>query len=470
MRVTCTPEFRKKLQNIYPGLDRDPAYWRLMRRLLFSQKRDQATDEVIIDWNGLAKDEGKMHLGRNYRALPFLKRFRANVMPDFNWNDYCYKGGKARRAITKWPKDLLKALEEDRKKLTICNNRVYFTTGKPYTRLSVANQRAQTKREADKRFLDLEKWQPAVPLVQYLNNLPPHRFTKLLVNLPSAEKVAQNIIEKSKRDNQLERLACIRDQAQQFYQFSSKGKTARIFPLNAGILMLKKDVRQALTKGWWECDLRSSQLAICSKLWSVRPIEKFLATGGNIWKDFADHFEVGLTTDFKAAVKKALYSLMFGATKETLIWELNGSLKIYDWHAQVSAWFPPPPIGGREFFAHPLIKKLYTARNRRIRELINGGKIITAFGQEMECDGSRESARSILACEAQAMELWLLMPVVEMARETDEFFITLWQHDGFSLAFRNNGRAQLWLDRISTEVKYRAQKAEIITELEVTKL
>lgn len=253
----------------------------------------------------------------------------------------------------------------------------------------------------------------------------------------------------------MEILICIINQAQQFYQFSKRCKTVRIFPFNTGILILQKDVRKALLSGWYDLDLCYSQLAICTKLWNIKSIEKFLLKKENIWQNLANFYNVKLTYDFKKPIKKALYALMFGAAKKTIKSDLNNSI---------------PPIDGDRFFKHSLIKSLYSARNKRIKNLISGEIIITLFNESLKCNGTHADARSILACEAQAMELWLLLPIVDLAQQTNEFQIMLWQHDGLSISFKDNRRNDLWLNKISNIVKNRAQEVKIITKLKITKL
>jgi len=48
--------------------------------------------------------------------------------------------------------------------------------------------------------------------------------------------------------------------------------------------------------------------------------------------------------------------------------------------------------------------------------------------------------------------------------------ITLFQHDGFSIKFRNKNKSAKWIRRINDAVRVRADQAGIITELEVEQL
>jgi hypothetical protein len=81
----------------------------------------------------------------------------------------------------------------------------------------------------------------------------------------------------------------------------------------------------------------------------------------------------------------------------------------------------------------------------------------------VESDG----AKSVLAQLAQATEMALLLPAVELAEGTDEFQILLWQHDGFSVSFQNRSKRERWAGRITEAVNTEAGRLGIPTELEV---
>lgn len=104
------------------------------------------------------------------------------------------------------------------------------------------------------------------------------------------------------------------------------------------------------------------------------------------------------------------------------------------------------------------------ARGAVMRQIKEQGGAQTCFGTWLSTEEYEE--RSILAQISQAVELQLLFPVVELARSTDEFVITLWQHDGFSIDVTDDRRVGLWKGRIQEEVKAKALQRGIQTELE----
>jgi G:T-mismatch repair DNA endonuclease (very short patch repair protein) len=70
------------------------------------------------------------------------------------------------------------------------------------------------------------------------------------------------------------------------------------------------------------------------------------------------------------------------------------------------------------------------------------------------------------AHQAQSVELYLLLPVVELASTTKDFYITLWQHDGFSVHFTNKSKVDYWIKKIQSVVQSKIDEQGILTHLE----
>ena len=56
--------------------------------------------------------------------------------------------------------------------------------------------------------------------------------------------------------------------------------------------MLKRELRKVLTRGWYEFDLASSQLAIIGKTWEIKEVQEFLTSGGKIWAELFKHYGI----------------------------------------------------------------------------------------------------------------------------------------------------------------------------------
>jgi len=101
----------------------------------------------------------------------------------------------------------------------------------------------------------------------------------------------------------------------------------------------------------------------------------------------------------------------------------------------------------------PIVHAMWEAREAQLEKISNDGGAENCFGRWVAIpDKWHErqkryfpNSRSVLAQLAQAWELRLLLPVLELARTTEQFTIMLWLHDGFYVDFRDQNRAQIRL-------------------------
>jgi hypothetical protein len=279
--------------------------------------------------------------------------------------------------------------------------------------------------------------------------------------IPKAVLAAFEIDHELVRMQQMSLLRAIRDEPKPFYK--PTGKSVRIFPSTESILMLKRDLRAILTQDWMSFDLQSAQLAICAREWQVEEILLFLEHGlkggPSIWDELAAYLHATCTPQLKAACKQALYALTFGA----------GQQPVWDAFAHEGRSIEE----ARHLLQHPFIRALLVARKAQFSQIKQHGGAMSCFGQwvevPIEWDGTRRrnlpNYRSVLAQLAQARELQLLEPVIDLAHQTDQFTITLWLHDGFCMDVRDRRRAARWAAHIITAVNGQAEKLGIPTTL-----
>lgn len=473
-RSTVSREFREGIKETYPGLEEIVEFWALMEYLIFGKKCEY-TGYPLIDSFSLAKAQGKKHTVKvkNYVGKTFLYKFQQQVMtPEtFTWSNWSYQNNRARVAFVTFPKEIQTLINKE-----LVNNtadRVYFTTGNVFSKARIKTQRDMIKLEVNTYT---ESAIPEVkPLLNYMNNLPVHSFSKVVEKNWDAAWLKLNTIEDSLKFNvQAEIMAVIREYKQPFYKPSQRGCTPRIFPCNYSIPMLRRDIRKTLTQGWYEFDLANAQLAIVAKLWNIQPIQDFLSTKQSIWTELFKHFNrtsLKTTNDLKyqcikSVFKKALYSLIYGMSKGNLIKEINKGLKAYGILQ-----------GGKHFFTNRLIQALYQAREAKFQEMNGLTEVSTIFNKTLQIDGNKtstgkptqsrkDSIASLLAHQAQSVELYLLLPVVELASTTKDFHITLWQHDGFSLHFNDKSKVDRWIPRILKVVQDKIDEQGILTHLD----
>nr|WP_322719464.1 hypothetical protein [Nostoc sp. ChiQUE02]MDZ8232487.1 hypothetical protein [Nostoc sp. ChiQUE02] len=312
----------------------------------------------------------------------------------FSWSSWNFKDGESRVALVEFPQEVKDAIESENYKIML-EDRVYFDTGNKFSDKLQKVDRELIKKEAYTYFNFTSP--EAQDLLEYMNSVPVNSFSKVVAaNLDATLIEAFKIENPEKRRVQIEVLNTIRDELQPFYKPSTKGNTVRIFPLNYSIPMLKKGLRKLITKGWYEFDLASSQLAIVGKIWEIPEVQAFLQSGKKIWLELINHFGIDAADlkqtdeakyeDIKSVLKDSLYSLIFGMTKNNLIAFLDEGL------------LPFGKDAGKKFLAHPLMAALFKAREAKLAELNEADTASTIFGKIIEVTGANGTKKSSKLC------------------------------------------------------------------------
>lgn len=465
---------RESLQTLLPSLDsynckcKREHHWNLFRVLAFNPFIDKDTGAVRVSAETIARATDNLsafHSGK-FNAGNVLKHFINDVLPGIaslvldeqgrEWStstwviredDSRYKkeDGKTRRVLVNWPvevKDII--LKEITKQYT--DEKVYISNG---NKRNDGKERGFTKiiLEECTQEVEILNCKPAKDIADYLNNLPVNSFNQLSENYDKALEVADRL-EGHVKQQQLLILGTIMEAPKPFVRPSEK--TDRLFGHGATIANLKKEVRKALTKGWFEGDLKSAQLAIVATLWNIPEVLSFLQTGESFWSNVLSFLNAPV--EAKGLVKDHTYGVIFGMSKERLIEEMNIGLAKFNIQD-----------GGNLFISHPIISALLKARGAYISKLVTEGKMVDAFNIEFEVNKS--NVLSLMARQAQSYEMALIHPVFELAKTTDDFTVTLFQHDGFSVKFHNTKMRAKWIDLMTQVVEEKARMLGIYTTL-----
>jgi len=414
---------------------------------------DDAAHPLLLDQETLAQIEGKEALIKNhhYRAVDFLRRFKRDVLPDLWWSAYNHRTHQARTVLNDGLDRETKAAVA-RELHRIGGERVYFISGVMQNQGNRHRHRQSTRDESLK-LLDQAGCQEAHEIGVYLAALPIHRFTVDLDHLQAAQRIIHERAKtEASRRRQLSILRAIEDQPQPFN--APRRRSVRLFPLNDSIGLVMKEARRALKPEWIEFDLRNSQLAICAALWGVPLVQNFLATGQSLWTELFRFFDLPESDEVKRIFKRFTYGLLFGMGRQKLQRQMTDQLRPFG-----------IPKGGLRFLRHPIMRAMLHARNDQIAEIEARGGAYDCFGNWMECSQERRP-HQILAAQAQAVELKLIYPAFALAMSTNEFVITLYQYDGFSVEVRQASRRAAWIDRIIRAVNESIRQTPIITSLE----
>jgi|GEM_PF-3212263 len=459
MSVFVTETFRADLLARYPGLAKRPGYTRLLLHLLSGGFEDGDTGEVVISAALLARFDGQeaQHRSRNFRAESFLEDFRRDVLPEFEWSEgWSYTEGKARTARVEGVEpDVLKAFESMHLEIALGARPVDAVTGRKLTRQRAADEHKERAACVARAGQLVSFVSPSTQrVIDYQNRIDVRAFSQVVnANRAAAIEMAQAIPNAASRIQALANLASICVNPKPYIR--PVENSPRAFSDRQSLLTIKSDIRRELTKVWVDYDLRAAQLAIIAKEWDLPELKDALESSQSIWAVLGGR--LGLAPAMKPALKRAVYSLVFGGSQREIGSALEASTGIAD-------------IGSR-FFADPLLRMVYDAREEQVDRLLRAKRGVTALGKEVEIPyrGSREErasmAKSFLAQQAQSVELMLLAPVYELAEGNYYFSVMLYQFDGFTVRYQDRRNSALWHSRILAAVESRARELGVPTWL-----
>ena len=438
--LVCSRTFRRTVLENHPTLEKDRAHARLFAWIAFGTWLSEPRRELLLPCKLLAKLEEREYLLRhgNYQGFKFLTRFRDEVMPiEVRHHNSIFN--KARTLFSaEFNPTVRTAVEAERRGRNSTEERVYFLDGRPVSPRRQASIREVLRQEVLARS-EGAGCTDAARLLHYLNNRPPHRYTKILQNMPAARDAATSIPEGTARRHAQDLLLAVERQPLPFYQPSPRGRTVRIFGYTESLLGLKKSVRRALTPDWIEMDLRGSQAAILATDWDIPTLRDFLRHGDSLWSYLYIQLGLAKMDEVKAALKEAVYATAFGMEEIHVARRLSRALRIRGL--------------GKRFCEVPLIRNILDARNRVMKETEQAEGRFNIYGRWLS---AREfGIPSILAQCAQAAEMKILSPVIDLAEThtgKSGFTVLLWQHDGFAFAAHKREGAAHWIGRLQDAV------------------
>jgi hypothetical protein len=448
--VGVTREFFNETKRTFRGLGDHPALWQLMEYLCFLAHPDKKTGLLPIPQSLLAKLENKFV--NHYKGEVLLKLFQRRVMTPETFQFSDWEKGRCRQ-VTKFelPAHYKKALEKQKNS---GKSEVFFCGGQKYSARAV-REMAQRKKLKQQLADSARMSASSKEIADYMNNSNPKPFRAIIRrNYQDALAVAKAITDRKKRQDALLVLEAIKKDPQPYYGPSREGHTARLFALGRkSLLQLNGDVRKELTRGWDEADLRSAHLAVNARMWGVDRLIRFLEEDGNIWELFYEHFDIPpkLKDKVKKVFKGTIYAIWFDRDPKLIGVILTNDLKKKGVERD-----------GTIVYSMPFIRDIIEERERAKRRIVAEGGVTDCNGRFISL--KRREPSSLMAEAAQAVEVELILQAIRLAKTTEDFQITLIQHDGFSVDFRKD--KDVWQGRIERAIAAKAETMEIPTGLE----
>lgn len=465
--LTCSVEFRETLLNEYKGLEKYPqdyiskGHWRHLTSLLFNENHQ----EIYIGQLQIARDYQVWDKLKNNHlvAIEYITFFRESIL-NYTVHEYKHYRHTARTADVEFPKHIIDA----RNKLLLEGNsnkhEVFICSGRKFNSKAITNLKQQDK-EMVKQIQGSILPPLCLKFQDYLNDLPPHIFTKMLNHVDEAYEYINRkqldgsyVLTEEQRYQYSLYLHSIEERPQPIYVGSRNRNTIRLFELHMGLQGIESNIRGILTQDWIEMDLQNAHLAIVAKVWDIPEVKEYLSTGKSIWESLLPYMNIDIKDTFsKSIIKRFLYGCVYGMSKDTLEKNMLSQL-------------------GQEkhkaFMSHPIIEAVLKARTKRIKDIRNKGGVITHLGEEIhliryqdEDNKWVDTVLTILSQEASEFEMLLLEPILDLSKSSNDFYITLYQFDGVSIHLKNVSKKDYILKRIKKAVDKRAKELDILTTL-----
>lgn len=476
-RRIVLPETREALQNLYPAAFQDPSYLRLLEYLLFGTFVDKEKEDfLVIDAGTLARLEGREEQvkSRNYAGKQLLEGFQRDVVPLIIEN-HRYSEGRAR--IVRRPQDpeLGRILHHEftTPRAKRQERGVYLDTGRrppKHSRTQAAEARLARQEQAERIAQELDADHPAAGLLNFLNTQPTTALKRIIAS--NFDSAVDTVVKHPEMPLETRRynLRLLHDIEQNLnynpaplYRASPGDRTVRLFPVEGSYLSLSRDVRKALLSGCDEFDLNAAQLTLAAHIWKIPRLTAalsdrrlhLLGPWALLGQQAGLPIKGPIRPSFKQKVvlKQAVYALLFGASEKTVQgYLLEGTEGV----AGLT------PAQAEQLMDSDLMQDILAARRGRQKQIQAEGGITTVFGKWVPLSPGKtgRDPRSLMAEEMQAYELYLLKPAVDYLLHigSDEVTIAAWQHDGFTLHFKDDSKRLRHNKHINQLVKDRAIK------------
>lgn len=495
-RRTCERATRDAIFKYVPAAHSDLVVRRFVVYALWPTWRDEETGRRIICVSILAWIWGKP-LGHGTAGRDVLKHIRS-VLPNLEWTESFSSSSPDQRNRCRsikedgLPPKLWSIAQEDTERgLRKRQEPVYAISGAAYDAQSDASATRRCLTNAVEPIYAAAPSDTALYICQRMNARASNLFAKMLTHMEEAREqirsldidIDSNQMSEAHRSEVAERireeysnvLDLIEHQHKPFYQFSRRGRTDRIFPLNKSVLSLPRRVREVICQDFVSIDLRSAHLCIAASLCAAdTALTELLRPDYSIWDDLmrhldADHLQKGDEeySDLKAALKAAVYNLVYGMKQSSLKGAFTKATK---------SLLQPDTRAG--LLDHPVLRDLLDKRERAIEDLVLNDRLHTPTGISVR-DDLHTDPLSMLATIAQSYEQSLMKVILEYeeqhARSQKQYFhVVLWLHDGCYVSFtRRRDRENLGnahVKELRKRLSARADELGVPAFLEVERL
>lgn len=465
--------FRELVLDTYPLLRTHPkakAYRGIVQYVLFATFLDNGSKELVLPCGVLAEIVGENIGSHRFNASLWIQDFSRNVFPLHDLG-YDFLDGKARTVRPLIPDEIARAKSEMLKDST---DKVGFVSGLPISRRKrhqySEQQEERLRSIAEKYLRSRDPAHPVSPLAEYLNNNHGCQLRIQKKNWPMVEASIHALPDSSGKEKRVKE-DCIRllyglDGGQKLFYLGSS-RSPRLSVIGTSIHLLPRKIRKLALSGrsTWECDLKSSQLAVVAKQWDIPPLQEFLQSsldgGYSIWDELSRTAEVPLDI-CKPILKTTIYSTVFGMGEDKLAAQLALGTEKKHGIGQDAA---------RRVLSHPLIREVLKKRRIQMRLIEENGGAEDAWGywQYAPWDNKTNApdVPSALAYCVQSWEMRVMLSLLPVFKAEEQIHCLSWLHDGVTLHLGNRTKTDEHLHKIRNAVNTVAWALSFATALDI---
>jgi hypothetical protein len=389
------------------------------------------------------------YINGNFNAGAFLKALKTDVLPDLDTSGYHGPNKEGRGQCRYVVNDGLYCLVE----LALLD----FDEQVRDDLLSMRRWNRHNKKANRDHLLEealVQEWpyEAQTRVAHYLHTLPFGLLTKqVLPHIEEARNVIQHdsAMDDEEKCTQYRKLHRIQDCPQPIYRPGQSMRNARLFAFDS-LCDVERHVRRILCQGWHEVDLVACYPAIAARIWNIEQVQSMIECGVDVWNAIAG--ELGIVESEcekkRDVIKEVGCRLLCGGKID----KTNKLLKKQSIEAVVAD-------------SPTLMAMVRAVQKVKHRVRIEDGTQ-TPMGWIVCPNRKDKSVRSHLSNVLAAYELALIAPCFEVAERSQDFTITICQHDGFSIKLRQESRARQVLARLNDAVAPVAQFYGIATRLE----
>jgi predicted XRE-type DNA-binding protein len=420
---------------------------------------------ITCEWVAYQVDEHEAFISGNHKrftAIKYLEQLKEALPMGWKveWSEPSYSKKLARTALLTLPDHVYELLDEDLRLQE--KPRVYLRSGKRRTKNLQTSSYADIKQIQEEQNLEVKN-DIQEKILNYLHRRSSREFDQ--PRLEEALEVTKSLGSVAANATR-RKLANIVDYPKPIYH-----TVEGCYRFYSGSLQyLPSKVRYALYPEMKDVDLKSCHLSIITSVLGLERSRQLLQSGESLWGYLIGQVNIDSyeerSIELKSILKKAIYSISFGASKKRVKTDFREGLQSSLSAKEVNRCW-------KNFREIDVVDELFKGTTSWRTRIKTDGYYIDPFGVRYDVTDS-QSVRRACFNYCSALELKLIYAVYkiaisEEAKDKPRFKILLHSHDGVTIKFlrREHYKCAETFSMLKNAVDVEARHLGISTTLEL---